>query len=62
MSHIGPLEWLIELRRIVKDWNDTDEEMRGYELRDINSDAEDHAVLLGSILESIEEFLEEEGE
>ena len=61
-SQSGPLEWLIELRRIATNWSDTDEDMRGWELRDINSDAKDHAYLIGSILESIEEFLEEEGE
>ena len=61
-SQPGPLEWLIELRRIVMEWNDIDDEMKGYELRDINSDAEQHAHLIEYILDSIEQFLEEEDE
>ena len=61
-SQPGPMEWIAELRRITFDWGSMGEEMQGYELRDINSDAENHAFLIDYVLESAEEFLLEEDE
>ena len=61
-SQPGPMEWITELRRIASDWDNLDEEMQGYELRDVNDDAENHASLIDFILESAEEFLQDEDE
>ena len=48
------------MRRIVLEWNGMEDEMKGYELRNINADAAEHAFLIESLLDSIFEFITEE--
>ena len=51
-SQPGPMQWITELRWIASDLDNLDQEMQGYELRDVNDDAENHAFLIDFILES----------